>query len=352
MLGDYTWMGITEFFYHLKASRNDPKIVTLLEGLKDRLPEFDISFERGCDWIASTDSISGTPMGDARGANASYQPLEECPPTNWHAAMELAANSDIIIAAVGENRYICGENCDRALVNLPGEQEKLVEELCALGKPVIMIVFGGRPMTVSDLADKCSAVLYAWYPGEEGGHAVADLLTGAVNPSGKLTVTLPDAQKDVPVCYQQGESAEKCRYPFGFGLSYTTFAYSDLTVPKQISTLDHALTFSFNVTNTGDVSGAEAVQIYTLCKDGSKKLIGFKRVELEAKQQKTVHATFYLEQFAVYDADGTLTLNPQDLQILIGASSVDIRLQDKIVLIGDTKTLSNRVRFLPEIKAE
>ena len=347
MLGDYTWNGIAEFFYQIKGSKEEPEIVTLLQGIKNRFMGCDIQYERGCDWITSTDRISGTPMGDARGQDAGCSPLEDLSPTNWHRAIQLGKESDLIIAAVGENRYLCGECCDRENVCLPGDQEKLVEELCNLGKPVIMIVFGGRPMAIAKIAEKCSAVIYAWYPGEEGGNALADILRGTVTPSGKLTVTLPDTNEDVPVFYQQGKRAEKCNYPFGFGLSYTTFEYSDLRAPKKIHTEQEMFELQFTVTNTGPRQGAEIAQIYMSSERVPKKLIGFTKVELLPGQSREVRAAFYMENFARYDAQGDLHLYPQKFDLEIGASSADIRLETQMEFTGKERELHSRVHFLP-----
>lgn len=347
MLGDYTWSGIAEFFYQIKGSRKEPEIVTLLQGIKNRFLGCDIQYERGCDWITSTDKISGTPMGDVRGQNAGRSPLEDIPPTSWHRAIQLGKESDIIVAAVGENRYLCGECCDRESVCLPGEQEKLVEELCNLGKPVIMIVFGGRPMAIARIAEKCSAVIYAWYPGEEGGNALADILSGTVVPSGKLTVTLPDTDEDVPVFYQQGKRADKCRYPFGFGLSYTTFEYSDLKAPEEMDTNQEMFELQFSVTNTGSRQGTEIVQVYISSEREPRKLIGFTRVELLPGQRRDVKAAFYLESFARYNARGGLYLCPQKITLEIGASSTDIRLEAQMKLIGKERELYNHFHFLP-----
>ena len=349
MLGDYTWVGILEFFHRHKGSRNDPEIVTLLQGLKNRLPDWDIQYERGCDWITATDRVTGTPMGDARGETAGSVPLEDIPDTNWNRAVQLGQESDLIIAAVGENRYLCGECCDRADVNLPGDQEKLVEELCGLGKPVILVVFGGRPMAITRIAEKCAAVLYAWYPGEEGGNALADILTGRAVPSGKLTVTLPDTNEDVPVFYQQGERAERCRYPFGFGLSYTEFEYSGLEIPREIHTGEEDFAISFYVENIGSKAGAEIVQIYASPEAGPKKLVGFVRLELSPRQKQQVKAVFSLEEFAKYDEKGNFSLCPQAFQLQVAASSTDVRLCAEIKITGEPRNLPQKTHFLPRM---
>lgn len=353
LLGDYTWMGIAEYFWRKKGDRNDPRLVTLLEGLRNRLGHCcDIQYERGCDWSLGSEQITNTQMGDERAFGTEKTPLEEIPVTDWNRAITLGASSDIIIAAVGENRYLCGECRDREDVGLPGEQEKLVEQLCSLGKPVILVVFGGRPMAITALAEKCAAVIYAWYPGEEGGNALADIIAGAVNPSGKLTVTLPDSNADVPVFYRQGEKAEKCRYPFGFGMSYTSYEYGDFKTAEKISAADEYFTVRFSIQNVGQRAGAEIAQIYMSAEQMPKKLIGFVRMDLEAGEKKEIAIKIFLDTIAEYNADGELYFNLQEFTLSIGASSVDIRLQKKIFIQGSQRKFSQRTHFLPEITVE
>lgn len=217
-----------------------------------------------------------------------------------------------------------------------------MEELCGLGKPVILIVFGGRPMAIKKAAGKCAAVIYAWYPGEEGGNALADILSGAAEPSGKLTVTLPDTKDQVPICHQMGERAEKCSYPFGFGLTYTTFEYSDLEAEEEISTDQNGFEVTFRLANTGCRPGTEIAQIYASSDGKAKKLIGFTRVELAPKESKKVKVVLDWKQFAEYDAQGNLHLRPQTIQVQIGASFTDIRLQAGIKMVGKEREITAR----------
>lgn len=348
MSGDYTWIGIGEFFHRFKGNRETPKLVTLLEGLQNRMGErCEIRYERGCDWSNQKDYVFSPAIGDERGAQITKEPLEDIPVTDWEKAMEIAKESDVIIAAMGENRYLCGEGCNREDVRLPGDQEAFVRELCDTGKPVVLVIFGGRPMAISEIAQKCAAVVYAWYPGEEGGNALADILSGSVNPSGKLTVTLPEKPADVPVFYQNG-TAEKCRYPFGFGMTYTDFSYHNLQAAAEISLDKPYFDASFEIQNTGKCDGTEIAQVYLSSEDGAKKLIGFSRVELKKGESKTVKIRFYLDSFAKYDAEGRLYLKPAVMQLQIGASSADIRLTKQIQFVGEEKSLDERLHFFAE----
>ena len=194
---------------------------------------------------------------------AQRKPLEAIPPTDAQAALKLAAKSDVIIAAMGENRYLCGETKDRADVRLPGEQEEFVQQLIATGKPVVLVVFGGLPMVLTGVAAGCRAIVYAWYPGQDGGHAVADLLLGRINPAGKLTITLPRSNEQIPISYREGYSEKDMPlYPFGYGLSYTTYAYSKLQAPATAKTTDTEIPVQFQLTNTGAREGVEICQLY------------------------------------------------------------------------------------------
>ena len=259
VLGDYTRQMLGEFWSRIPANPNSPKLITLLAGLKDRVaPDVEISYARGCDWSDPLEKVGGSSneAADLRAAKAQRKPMEAIPPTDAQAALKLAAKSDVIIAAMGENRYLCGETKDRADVRLPGEQEKFVQQLIATGKPVILVVFGGRPMVLTDVAAGCRAIVYAWYPGQDGGNAVADLLLGRINPSGKLTITLPRSNEQIPISYRAGYSEKDMPlYPFGYGLSYTTYAYSKLQAPATAKTTDAGIPVQFQLTNTGAREG-------------------------------------------------------------------------------------------------
>jgi beta-glucosidase len=275
----------------------------------------------------------------------------------------MAQEADVIIAAMGENVMLCGENRDRKGLGLPGRQEEYVEALLATGKPVVLVLFGGRAQVVSGLAERCSAVIQAWYPGEEGGHAVADILYGKVSPSAKLSVSYPNTEVYTPLCYNyQAEQDPRVQWPFGYGLSYTTFEYQHLVMDKEVKTTDECLSLSFEVTNTGGMAADEIAQIYLSPAENSPltsnlsplKLQGFARVSLHPGETKTVRVKLYTDQLGYYtrSTSGRLqgknnghrqwNIAPGTFVVKIGASSADIRLQQQVVLRG--KPISKPLR--------
>jgi len=250
---------------------------------------------------------------------------------------------------MGENVMLCGENRDRMGLRLPGKQEQYVEELIKTGKPVVLIMFGGRAQVVSGLAERCAAVIQAWYPGEEGGHAIADILYGNVSPSAKLSVSYPNTELYEPICYNRSLKQDpRVQWPFGYGLSYTTFEYSDLKV-SDAKTTDESLTVSFTVKNTGSVIADEVAQIYLSPTSDNQnirpiQLQGFARVSLQPGESKTVQVQMYTEQFGFYSNEGKRQWNiaPGKFIVKVGASSADIRLEETVTLDG--KTVSKPIR--------
>ena len=354
LLGDYTAMGVGEFFCHNPAYEYNPELVTLYDGLKNKVgKDADVRFERGCDW---TDYFSAEgnkdASGDARAKTAQRVPLEKIPETNPYKALDLAKDSDIIIAGIGENRYLCGEVRNREEVSLHAVQEEFVNQLCDTGKPVVLVVFGGRPLAITELAKRCAAVIYAWYPGEEGGTALAEILSGETNPSGKLTVTLPDHPMDVPTFYRKERVGAPSVYPFGFGLSYTTYEYSDFEIDENVAIDAPYADIKFSITNTGDRSGIETAQVYVKYEENGKtlrKLIGYSQVELKAGETKKTGIRVYPDYFAEYDAEGKLTLSPKNFDVQIGASSADIKYEAKLILSGEARTIDEKHYFADQL---
>ena len=270
----------------------------------------------------------------------------------------MARQADVIIAAMGENVMLCGENRDRQGLRLPGSQEQYVEELLQTGKPVVLVLFGGRAQVVSGIAERCAAVIQAWYPGEEGGNAVADILFGKVSPSAKLSVSYPNTEIYEPLCYNYStEKDPRVQWPFGHGLSYTTFLYQNLTV-GEASTADESITLSFEVKNTGEMAADETTQVYLSPKTPSasnikpRTLQGFARVSLQPGETKTVTVKLYTEQFGYYDVKAPATdrwaVDPGDYVIRIGASSEDIRLEQTVTLKGEKVSKPHREHFFSE----
>ena len=346
MCGDYTYPAMS-YFWKMKedvADHDQPHIVKLLEGMTHCKPEgVNLLYERGCDWTEEIET-KYSEMGDERAWEYAllHRKVKADEKADPAAALKLAQQADVIVAAVGENVMLCGENRDRKSLRLPGKQEQYVEQLIQTGKPVVLVIFGGRAQVVSGLAERCAAVIQAWYPGEEGGNAVADILFGKVSPSAKLSVSYPNVELNEPLCYNYAaEQDSRIQWPFGYGLSYTTFEYSNLQIASEASTTDESISLSFEVKNTGKVQADEIAQIYLSPTAESQplrpiQLQGFTRVSLQSGEKKTVHMKLYTEQFGYYSNDGQRQWNvqPGNYIVKVGSSSADIRLQEQIKLTG------------------
>ena len=306
MCGDYTYPAMSYFWKRVEdvADRDNPHIVKLLEAMQNRKPEnFNVMYSRGCDWTEEIETKYGE-TGDARAWEYEllHRKVDSGEKADKAEALKMAKEADVIIAAVGENVMLCGENRDREGLRLPGKQEQYVNELLKTGKPVVLVVFGGRAQVVSGIAEKCAAVIQAWYPGEEGGNAVADILYGKVSPSAKLSVSYPNVEINEPICYNySAEKDPRVAWPFGYGLSYTTFEYQNLQVNSEAKTSDDFVELTFQVKNTGEVKADEVAQIYLSPTQESQnirpiQLQGFARISLEPGQTKTVTTRLFVEQ--------------------------------------------------------
>ncbi len=360
MCGDYSFPAMAYFWKHVKEDAlRDPHIVGLLEGMKGRRPDgFEISYSRGCDWTEDIET-KYSQVGDKRSWEYAllHRKVDSGEVADKDEALAMAAESDIIIAAVGENVMLCGENRDRQGLRLPGKQEQYVEELLATGKPVVLIVFGGRAQVISGIAERCAAVIQAWYPGEEGGNAVADILYGNVSPSAKLSVSYPNTEVYEPICYNySAEQDPRVQWPFGYGLSYTSFEYGNLKMDEEVSTRDRYVTLTFDVKNIGSVTADEVAQIYISPTKESQnirpiQLQGFARVPLQPGETKTVQVKINVEQFGYYTNDGARKWNiaPGTFEVKVGASSADIRLSSKVTLTGKHQIKQLRDYYFSEV---
>ena len=345
MCGDYSFPAMTYFWKKVTEDLDHPHIVKLLEGMKDRKPAgINISYSRGCDWTDTIETKYAV-SGDERAweYEVLHRKVDSGEKADETEALAMAKEADVIIAAVGENVMLCGENRDRQGLCLPGHQEQYVERLLATGKPVVLVVFGGRAQVISNIANRCAAVIQAWYPGEEGGHAVADILYGNVSPSAKLSVSYPNVELDEPICYNYSTKQDsRVAWPFGYGLSYTTFDYSNLEVPAEVKTSDESLHIAFEVANTGKMDADEIAQVYLSPTQENQnirpiQLQGFARISLKAGERKKVKVKLYTEQFGYYSNNGKRQWNiaPGTFTVKIGASSQDIKLQKNITVKGD-----------------
>ena len=265
-------------------------------------------------------------------------------------ALETANKADVIVAALGESSEMSGESSSRTDLNLPDVQQTLLKELVATGKPVVLVLFTGRPLILNWEQDNVPAILNVWFGGSEAAYAIGDVLFGRVNPSGKLTMSFPQNVGQIPLYYahkntgrplHDGKWFEKFRsnyldvtneplYPFGFGLSYTTFAYSDISLSQSSMDMQGMITASVDVSNTGLLPCGEVVQLYIRDLVGSttrpvKELKGFERIYLQPGQTRTVTFKIAPEMLKFYDYDLQYVIEPGDFQVMIGSNSRDVK---------------------------
>lgn len=293
--------------------------VTVLQGIRKAIPQTTIRYAQGCDALCT--STSG-----------------------FSAAVEAANSSALTVLVVGEPASYSGEASSRADIDLPGQQQALIRAVAATGKPYVVVLMNGRPLTINWLADNAPGLVEAWQPGTEGGSAIADVLFGMVNPSGKLPVTFPRDVGQIPIYYNQlptGRPADTNNkytskyldvantplYPFGYGLSYTTFAFSNLRVSPADVSPTGTVTVRADITNTGATSGTDVVQLYLHNRDARilqpiRQLEGFQRVSLAPQQTHTVSFTLNRSNRGYYDNSGHFVVAPGVFEVFVGDSSV------------------------------
>jgi len=295
-------------------------VVTLLKGIKNKVSSTcRIHYIKGCD-------IKDNSLGQ------------------FDAALNIADKSDVVIMAVGESADMSGEAHCRTSLDLPGVQRQLIKAIHKTGKPVIVVLFTGRPLTISWLYENIGAVLLAWHPGIQGGNGIADVLFGDYNPSGKLAVTFPRNVGQVPLYYNHKNSGRPpaasdpftskyidCPWtpllPFGYGLSYTAFEYSNLEIKPDKVRLGQPVSISVEVENKGTKAGEEVVQLYIRDLVASvarpvKELKGFEKIRLAAGQKRKVSFTLTAEQLKFYDIDMKFTVEPGVFKVWAGPSSI------------------------------
>lgn len=265
-------------------------------------------------------------------------------------ALQITKNADVIIAALGESSEYSGESSSRSEIGIPDIQQRLLKELLKTGKPVVLVLFTGRPLTLTWENENVPAILNVWFGGTEAAYAIGDILFGDVNPSGKLTTTFPQNVGQIPLYYNhkntgrplaEGKWFEKFRsnyldvsndplYPFGYGLSYSNFDYSDVKLSSTQIDANGELTASVTVTNNSKVDGAEVVQLYIRDVVGSvtrpvKELKGFEKVFIKAGESKTVNFKITPEMLKFYDYDLNFVFEPGDFDVMIGGNSRDVK---------------------------
>jgi beta-glucosidase len=285
-------------------------------------------------------------------------------------AVTLAKQSDLTILVIGSNEGSSREGWgdkhlgDRSSINLLGGQQELAEAILALGKPTVVILYNGRPLTLGEVINNdAPAILEAWYLGQETGTAVANVLFGDVNPSGKLPVTFPKTVGQLPLFYNHKPSAKRgyifgdtnAQYPFGHGLSYTDFAYTNLKVEDKDAHINGTVKVSFTIKNTGKRAGDEIVQFYirdtfATVTRAVKELKGFQRVSLQSGESAKVEWVLPINMLAYYDQNMDYVVDGGEIKIMIGSSSEDIRLEDSFKVKGDTQIVKDENKaFLSEV---
>ncbi|MFV7235054.1 glycoside hydrolase family 3 N-terminal domain-containing protein [Flavobacterium sp. ZB4R12] len=272
-------------------------------------------------------------------------------------AIAVANQADVVILSIGERRNMSGEAKSRSNLRLPGVQEELIKAIQATGKPVVVLINAGRPLIFNWTADTIPAILYTWWLGSEAGNAIADVLFGDYNPSGKLPLSFPREEGQIPIYYNHFNTGRPAKnetetnyvsaytdlknspkFPFGYGLSYTTFEYSDLKLSKNKIKSTETVAVSLNITNSGKVAGEEVVQLYLRDKVGSVvrpiiELKDFQKIKLNAGETKTVKFTIDKEKLSFYNAALQWIAEPGDFDLMIGSSSADIHLKDTFELV-------------------
>ena len=321
------------------------EVTTVLEGIQEKTKgKAEVLYTKGCDLV------------DAHWPESEIidYPLTDDEQAEIDKAVENARQADVAVVVLGGGQRTCGENKSRTSLDLPGRQLQLLQAIQATGKPVVLILINGRPLSIN-WADKfVPAILEAWYPGSKGGPALADILFGDYNPGGKLTVTFPKTVGQIPFNFpckpssqidggkNPGPTGNMSRingalYPFGYGLSYTTFEYSDLDITPRVITPNESATVRLKVTNTGKRAGDEVVQLYirdvlSSITTYEKNLAGFQRIHLEPGEAQELSFTIDRKHLELLDADMKWVVEPGDFVLMAGASSEDIRLNGTLTV--------------------
>ena len=335
------------------APTGDPQLsVPILEGLKNVAPNARISYAKGAN---ISDDVEFAKRVNVFGPRIEIS--EESPEALLKEALDLAKTADVIVAVVGEATEMSGEAASRTDITIPESQKKLIRELVKTNKPVVLVLMSGRPLVISEEMELPLSILQIWHPGVEAGNAVADVLFGDYNPAGKLTATWPINVGQIPIYYSiktTGRPAlspefEKFKsnyldapneplFPFGYGLSYTEFEYSDIKASSQTLNSDGKITISATVSNSGNFDGEEIVQLYThdLVRSITppvKELKGFQKIILKKGESKTVNFELSIEDLKFYNASLEFVAEPGKFEVFIGKNSADDKLKVEFELI-------------------
>lgn len=304
-------------------------IKTVYQGIKELLPHAEVIYKKGCDIIDP--HFPESEILDFPKTAEEVRLMEE--------AIHAAKQAEVVVMVLGGNELTVREDRSRTSLNLPGRQEELLKAVCATGKPVILVMLDGRASSINYAAAHVPAILHAWFPGEFCGQAVAEALFGDYNPGGRLAVTFPKSVGQIPFAFpfkpgsdeSSSTSVYGALYPFGHGLSYTTFTYSDLHISPSYQGVQGDIHVSCKIKNTGKIKGDEVVQLYLRDEISSvttytKVLRGFERISLEAGEEQTVHFRLRPQDLGLWDKNMNFRVEPGSFKVMLGASSTDIRL--------------------------
>lgn len=304
-------------------------IKTVYQGIKELLPHTEVIYKKGCDIIDP--HFPESEILDFPKTAEEVQLMEE--------AIRAAKQAEVVVMVLGGNELTVREDRSRTSLNLPGRQEELLKAVYATGKPIILVMLDGRASSINYAAAHIPAILHAWFPGEFCGQAVAEALFGDYNPGGRLAVTFPKSVGQIPFAFpfkpgsdeSSSTSVYGALYPFGHGLSYTTFTYSDLHISPSHQGVQGDIHVSCKIKNTGKIKGDEVVQLYLRDEISSvttytKVLRGFERISLKAGEEQTVHFRLRPQDLGLWDKNMNFRVEPGSFKVMLGASSTDIRL--------------------------
>lgn len=311
-------------FWSYDWADDTARIVSLWEGVHSKLPNAKMLYANGCG-------------------------IKDTSRAGFAAAVAAATQADIVVMSVGEARDMTGEAKSRSTIQLPGVQEELIKAVAATGKPVIILISAGRPLVFNWVADNMPAIVYTWWLGTQAGNAIADVLFGDYNPSGKLPISFPRTEGQIPIYYNHYNTGRPSRndsdlnyvsaytdlpnspkFPFGFGLSYTQFSYSGIKLDKNSITAKEKLMIQTTLTNTGNIDGEETVQLYIRDLFGSvvrpvKELKGFQKIFLKKGESKTVTFFISTDDLKFYNNNLEFVYEPGDFTVFVGGSSDDTK---------------------------
>ena len=304
-------------------------IKTVYQGIKELLPHTEVIYKKGCDIIDP--HFPESEILDFPKTAEEVQLMEE--------AIRAAKQAEVVVMVLEGNELTVREDRSRTSLNLPGRQEELLKAVCATGKPIILVMLDGRASSINYAAAHIPAILHAWFPGEFCGQAVAEALFGDYNPGGRLAVTFPKSVGQIPFAFpfkpgsdeSSSTSVYGALYPFGHGLSYTTFTYSDLHISPSHQGVQGDIHVSCKIKNTGKIKGDEVVQLYLRDEISSvttytKVLRGFERISLKAGEEQTVHFRLRPQDLGLWDKNMNFRVELGSFKVMLGASSTDIRL--------------------------